>query len=245
MLWTLEIGILLVVAVALRRVLHMGQNAPSQKAKPRFRRPRNNPACLPLSSEIEAHTAILGVMLNDVINEQSSGNVENARTMLSLFDSERARLVELVISVQNLSLKFLPAVQYPLEPRKLDAGCFLSQPVREFIARHVVLEQFIFRSKLRFQLQLRLLRRATAVLNESFEVIRHDLVANSNLLDCALPQVDLYYHDLDLLTKETLLGFSAELACMPDNMMEDMVAELSTLTGRSSVLGTLATPVQR
>jgi hypothetical protein len=245
MVWIIEIGILLMVAVVLRHVLHMGQNSTSQQVTPRFRRPRNNPACSPLASEIEAHTTILGVMLNDVITEQNSGNEEIARTMLSLFDSERERLVELVISLQNLSLKYLPAVQYPLDPRTLDHGGFLSQPVREFVARHGVLEQFVFRSKLRFQLQLRLLRRATALLNESFEVVKHDLGADSRLFDGALTQLDLYFHDLDLLTKETLLGFSAELASLPDTVMEDMVAELSTLTTRSSVLSTFATSAQR
>ncbi len=238
MLWVIEFGSLLVVAFVLRRVLHMGQKAPSQESGPRFRRPRNNPACLPLASEIEAHTAILGVVLNDVIAEQGSGHREACRTMLNLFDSERERLVDLVISVQNLSLKYIPSVQYPLEPRKLDPGAFLSKPVSEFIAGHVMLEEFVFRSKLRFQLHLRLLRRASALLNESFEVIRHDLSADSILFDCALPQIDVLFHDLDRLTKETLLGFSAELAGLPDQEKKAMVAEVSVLTSRNSVLST-------
>ena len=238
MLLAIELGTLLIVAFVLRRALHMGQKAPSQESGSRFRRPRNNPACFPLASEIEAHTSILGVVLNDVIAEQGSGHGEAGLTMLNLFDSERERLVELVVSVQNLSLKYLPSVQYPLEPRTLDPGYFLSKPLSEFIARHGILEEFVFRSKLRFQLHLRLLRRATALLNESFEIIRHDLGADSMLFDCALPQIDVLFHDLDLLTKETLLGFSAELACLPDAEKDALVTEVSALTSRNSVLST-------
>ena len=245
MLWAIELGALLVVAVVLRRVLHMGQKASSKDTGPRFQRPRNNPACLPLASEIEAHSSILGVVLNDVIAEQASGRGEAGRTMLSLFDSERERLVELVISVQNLSLKYIPSVQYPLEPRTLDPEAFLSKPVSEFVARHGILEEFVFRSKLRFQLHLRLLRRATALLNESFEVIRHDLDADSMLFDCALPQIDVLFHDLDRLTKETLLGFSAELACLPEAEKEAVAAEVSALTSRNSVLSPIAASTRR
>lgn len=246
MVWIFEIGVLFVLGVVLRRVLHMGQNSTSsQPAMPRFRRPRNNSVCSPLASEIDAHTTILGVMLNDVVTEQNSGNEEIARTMLGLFDSERERLVELVTSLQNLSLKYLPAVQYSLEPRELDPGAFLSVPVSDFIARHGVLEQFVFRSKLRFQLQMRLLRRATALLNESFEVIRLDLRAGNGLFEGALTQLDLYFHDLDLLTKQTLLEFSAELASLPDTVQEDISVEIFALTSRNSVLSTLTTPAQR
>ena len=94
-------------------------------------------------------------------------------------------------------------------------------------------------------MHLRLLRRATALLNESFEVIRHDLGADNVLFDCALPQIDVLFHDLDRLTKETLLGFSAELACLPDAEKEAMAAEVSALTSRNSVLSTVAASAQR
>jgi hypothetical protein len=245
MLWALEFGVLLVVAVALRRVLHMGQDASPKVTGPRFRRPANNPLCSPLASEVEAHTTILGVLLNDAIDELNSGNGEVARRVLNVFDSERERLVELAINLQNLSLKYLPTVQYPIEMRTLEPESFRSQLVSEFLKRHGTLEQFVFRSKLRFQLRLRLLRRATALLNESFEEIKHDVGMSSTLLDRTLAQLDLYFHDLDLLTKETLLGFSAELASLPDTTTDEIAAEVSALTSRGAVLSPLAPPVQR
>ena len=240
MVWVLEVGILLVVAVVLRRTLHMGRNSAPQGAAPHFRRPNNSPLCSPLASEIEAHTTILGVLLNDAIDEQNFGHPDIARRMLSVFDSERERLVELIVNLQNLSLKYLPTAQYPIDARTLNARSFRSQPVSEFLRRHGGLEQFVFRSKLRFQLQLRLLRRVTAVLNESFEEVKHDAGSNSKLFEWALTQLDLYFHDLDMLTKETLLGFNAELACLSDAALEDMATELSALTSRNSVVSSLA-----
>jgi len=245
MVWIFEIGILLVVAVALRRILRMGQNTVPKQVAPRFRRPANNPICSPLLSEVDAHTAILGVVLNDAINELVSGNPEISGRMLGVFNSERGRLVELVINLQNLSLKYLPTVQYPVEARSLDPASFRSKPVSEFLKRHGVLEQFVFRSKLRFQLQFRLLRRVTALLNESFEEVGGHAGMDIEGLHRTLSQLDLYFHDLDLLTKETILGFSEELAALPDGVLEDMAAEISVLTSHSTVAATPAITVQR
>lgn len=245
MVWILEIGILLAVAVVLRRILNMGQKPAPQERTPRFRRPANNPLCSPLASEIEGHTSILGVLLNDVIEEQNSGNAEVARRVLSVFDSERERLVEFIIDLQNLSLKYLPAIQYPINTRFLNHEAFRSQPVSHFVRSHGGLEQFIFRSKLRFNLQLRLMRRVTALLNESFEELKSETGATSRSLDWALLQLDLYFHDLDLLAKETLLGFNEELAGLPDSVHQEIAAEISTLTSRQSVASPQAPALQR
>lgn len=240
MLWILEFGILLALGVALRRILHIGHTTVPEKVNPRFRRPANNPLCSPLLSEIDAHTTILGVVLNDAINEQARGNAEISHGMLDIFNSERERLVDLVINLQNLSLKYLPAVQYPVEARRLDPVSFRSEPVTDILERHGVLEQFVFRSKLRFQLQLRLLRRATALLNESFEEVRRHTGTGAQGFASALSQLDLYYHDLDLLAKETILGFSEELAALPDTVLDDMVVEISVLMSRNAVASSSA-----
>jgi hypothetical protein len=241
MVWIFEIGVLLVVGTALRRLLRMGKNKAFIEEAPRFRRPANNPLCSSLVSEMDTHTTILGVVLNDAIEELASGNAEIARRMLNVFDSERERLVELVINLQNLSLKYLPTTRYPVETRSLDPVSFRSQPVNEFFTRHGVLDQFVFRAKLRFQLQLRLLRRATVLLNESFEELKLQAETDVQAFGRRLAQMDLYFHDLDLLTKETLLGFSTELASIPEDLLEDVAAEIVVLTSRNTV--TVASPL--
>jgi hypothetical protein len=244
MVWVFEFGILAVVAVVLRRALHMGKTSAPREATPRFRRPANNPLCSLLSSEIDTHTSILGVALNDAIDELTAGKTETARLMLGVFNSERERLVELVIDLQNLSLKYLPTVQLPIEGRSLDPGSFRSEPVSEFLRSHNALEQFVFRSKLRFQLQLRLLRRATALLNESIEEAICSSAADIAAFGATLAQLDLYFHDLDLLSKETLLGFSTELASLPGDVLEEVSAEIAALTNRNTVLSPLASAAQ-
>ena len=245
MAWIFEIVILLAVAVVLRRILNMGRNHTHQERAPHFRRPANTPWCSPLASEIEGHTSILGVLLNDVIEEQNSGNPEVARRGLRVFDSERERLVEFIIDLQNLSLKYLPALQYPINTRSLNHEAFRSQLVSNFVKSHGSLEQFIFRPKLRFNLQLRLMRRVTALLNESFEELKSETVAPSRPPDWALFQLDLYFHDLDLLAKESLLGFNEELAGLPEAMLDDIAVDISALTSKRSVFTPQASAVRR
>ena len=244
MIWFLETGILLVVAVVLRRVLHMGDKSVALIAAQRNREHNSSPLYEPIASEIEAHITILGVLLNDAIEERNSGHPDIARRILSLFESEWSRLVGLAVNLQSLSLKYLPMVQSPISPRNLNARSFRSQPMNEFFRRHGVLDQFVFRSKLRFQLHLRLLRRATAVLSEDFEEANRSAERDSKLFAWTLTQLDLYFHDLDLLSKETLLGFNAALACLPDAALEEIAAEISELT-RNSVRETIASPAHR
>ena len=245
MVWVLETGVLLVVAVVLRRLLHLGHRSAPKGAAPNNRNSYISPLCSPLASDIEAHTAILGVVLNDIIEEQNSGHASIARETLALFDGEWSRLVKLVENLQGLSLRYLPAVQYPIDARNLDARSFRSQPLSEFIRRNGDLSQFVFRSRLRFQLQMRLLGRATALLDESFEELRHDAEQSPRLFDWALSQIDLHFHDLDRLTKETLLGFNEELGCLPDAALGDLVTELATLTTGQDVSRPLASTARR
>jgi len=241
MIWCLEFGILLVVAVVLRRILRMGDKSVAPAAAPRNRKSVSSPLYRPIASEIEAHITILGVLLNDAIEERNSGRFTLALRILNLFGSEWSRLTELVASLQNLSLKYLPMVESSISPRNLNARSFQSQRMNEFFRRHGVLDQFVFRSKLRFQLHLRLLRRATAVLGEDFEQAKQGFDRDTSLFAWTLTQLDLHFHDLDLLAKETLLGFSAELACLPDTALEEIATEISALT-RNSVCASVATP---
>lgn len=242
MIWFLETGILLVVAVVLRRALHMGKGSAASLGIPRNRKRNSSPLYTRLASEIEAHITILGVLLNDAIQEQNSGHSKIARRILGLFGSEWSRLVELIVNLQTLSLKYLPVVQSPISQRNLNAHAFRSQPMSEFFRRHGVLDQFVFRSKLRFQLHLQLLQGATAALTEDFDVARRGAGGDGRLLTWTLAQLDLYFHDLDLLSKETLLGFNAELASLPDSTLEEIEVEVSALT-RNSVRESIPAPV--
>lgn len=238
MIWCLEAGILLVVAVVMRRVLHMGDESVAVMPAPRNQLTRCSPLYKSLASEIDAHITILGVLLNDAIEERNSGRYSIARRILTLFESDWSRLVDLMGNVQSISLKYLPMVQSPVSPRNFNARAFRSAPMNEFFRRHGVLDQFVFRSKMRFQLNLRLLRKATSVLNEDFLAAKYDANNDSDLLARTLTQLDLYFHDLDRLSKETLLGFQTELASLPESALQEIAAEVSALT-RNGVHGSV------
>ncbi len=245
MLWLVEVGVLLVVAVVLRRSLHLSRPTAPKESPGNRQNSYLKPECSPLASDIEAHAAILGVLLNDIIEEQNSGRTGLARETLTLFQDEWNRLVKLVENLQRLSLRYLPTVQYPIDARNLDASSFRSQPLSEFIRRNGDLSQFVFRSKLRFQLQMRLLGRATSLLNESFEELKHDAEQCPRVFDWALSQIDLHYHDLDRLTKETLLGFNEEVGCLTGSVREDLVTELVDLAAEQNVSRPIASPANR
>ena len=123
-------------------------------------------------------------------------------------------------------------VQYPVPVRNLDAQAFRSRPMAEYVRFHGFLDQFIFRSKLRFQSHLRLLAEATTVLSEEFYRANRGLEKDDEQTQRNLEELDQYFHDMDRIAKETLLAFRAELACLPDSSLNEIMLEIETLIGR-------------
>ena len=233
----------MVVGLALRRVLRMGSYGVSTDALTRRRTPQVEPVYRPVASEIEAYSTILAVSLNDAFEESKAGHAEAAGCMVGMFASEWNRLTDLVEAMQQLALRYLPVVDLPVPVRNLDPNRFRSGTMIEFVRFHGFLDQFVFRPKLRFQLQLRLQRRAIAMLGEEFQRTRSKMDQDSERLGYALTQIDLYFHDLDLLAKETLLAFRAELSCLPGHDLAAIDAEIQDLLSQG-VLKPLAPVIQ-
>jgi len=229
MIWLWEGGILLVVALVLRRGLRMSHPKVVSSALTNRRTPQIEPAYQQAASEIEAHSTILAVSLNDAFEESKAGRSEAAWCLVNIFASEWNRLTGLVESLQQLSLRYLPVVDLPVPVRNLDAECFRSETMIEFVRFNGFVDQFVFRPKLRFQLHLRLQRRAIAMLSEELHRTRHETEESHEFLLQALTQFDLYFHDLDRLAKETLLAFRAELSCLPGHALAEIEAELEEL----------------
>jgi hypothetical protein len=229
MLWLCEGGTLLVVALVLRRVLHMGRYDTSTDALTRRRTRQVEPVYRPVASEFETYSTILAVSLNDAFEESKAGRPEAARCMVDIFASEWDRLTDLVQALQQLALRYLPAVDLPVPVHNLDANCFRSGTMIEFVRFHGFVDQFVFRPKLRFQLHLRLQRRAIAMLGEEFHRTCSKADESSELLGYILTQLDLYFHDLDRLAKETLLAFRAELSCLPGHTLAEIDVEIQDL----------------
>jgi hypothetical protein len=229
MIWLWEGGTLLVVALVLRRVLRMGRYGVPVDALTRRRTPQVEPVYRPVASEIEAYSTILAVSLNDAFEESKAGRSEAAWCMVGMFASEWNRLTDLVQAMQQLALRYLPVVDLPVPVRNLDPNRFRSGTMIEFVRFHGFLDQFVFRPKLRFQLHLRLQRRAIAMLGEEFQRTRSKTDEDGERLGYALTLIDLYFHDLDLLAKEALLAFRAELSCLPGHALADIDAEIQDL----------------
>ncbi len=230
MLW--EGGVLTIVGFALRRALGMRGFGHSKKAKTQRRKPQTDPVYLPLASEIEARTTILAVSLNDAFEECKAGRFDAAISMLGIFATEWTRLTDLVDATQHVALRHLPMVTQPIPVRDLKSKHFRSGTMTEFVKFHGFVDQFVFRPKLRFQLGLRLQRQAIALLSEEFQRTYSKAEEDGALLGYILAQLDLYFHDMDRLAKETLLAFRAELACLPENTLPSVNEEVQDIVSR-------------
>jgi len=96
----------------------------------------------------------------------------------------------------------------------------------DYVRLHEMLTQFVFHSKLRFQLHLRVLRRAVETITAEFRHLNRTAeqaeVRPLELWGC----LDLYFHDLDLLTKETLLALRAFVPALSENELRNFGVDL-------------------
>ncbi len=229
MQWVLGIIVLVGVALLLRRLLHM-----EGAAKP----PVNGLAPLrsdlqavyrPLAQEIEAHAMILGITLNDAFGEREENRHEMAWRVVRLAVGEWARLAELVVGVQTILTKFVPATNGIVPLRRVASGHFKSREVIDYVRLYEFLDQVLFSSKHRFSLQLRLLVRASALLGKSF---RHACREGERTLDSSeelWSHLDCFFHDFDLIAKETLLALRTLLVCQSPEAVEEIALDLRAL----------------
>ncbi len=158
MSWLWQGAILVVVGVLLRRILHM--NAPGLKSY-------NGLALLSREQariydlvvrDLEIEAAILGVALNDAIEEREAGNNEIAWRLVRLAASEWDRLAGATVTLLSQMSRYLPVARLD-SPRRMLPERFKSKTMVDYVRFHEMLTQFVFHSKLRFQLHLRVLRR--------------------------------------------------------------------------------------
>jgi len=207
--WLWQGGVLVAVGVLLRRALHM--DAP---------RPKTYNGLTLLSREqariydlvvrdLEIEATILGVALNEAIEERDSGNNENAWRLVLLAASEWDRLAGTTVTLLGQMSKYLPVARLDSPARRMQPERFKSKIMIDYVRLHEILPQFVFHSKLRFQLHLRVMRRAVEALTADFRHL-HRIAERSAVRPLELwAHLDLYFHDLDLLTKETLLALRA------------------------------------
>jgi hypothetical protein len=194
---------------------------------------RLNPAreCIyqSVAAEMETQVSIVGISLNDAIEQRDSGRREMAWRLVDLTECEWDRLAQIVSGLLNTLAKYMPVARVAVPVRSVAAHHFKSSPMAGYARMHEAFDQFVFRYKLRFYLHIRLLRHAVEALTAEFgRTYRCGLRADDDS-DGVWNHLDLYFHDFDLITKEALLAFRAFLVCLPDEELSDFAADLNAL----------------
>jgi hypothetical protein len=197
----------------------------------------------PIALELETQAAILGISLNDAFEERDSGRTDNAWRLVHLSTSEWGRLAEIVVALLKTVNEYMPLARVAVPVRSLATQHFKSRIMIELMRTHELVQQLVFRSKLRFQLHVRTLRRAAETVTADF---RHEYDAADDARDQS-PDLwrllDLEAHDFDLITKETLLAFRAFLPCLRDSDLAGFAAEIKSVMPRG--VRTVSVAVER
>jgi len=229
MQWVVGLLILAGVGLLLRRLLWT--KLPTQRA----------PAGLaPLGSErravydgfapeVEARFAMLGISLNDAFEERDAGHRDMAWRMVRLSASEWYDMEKVIAGLLYTLTKHLPNAQVVVTPRSIHAHRFMSKPMVDYVRMHELLDQLVFSSQRRYQLQLRLLRRAAEIVTGEFRrTYRQAEKADDHSAE-VWSQIDLYFHDFDLIAKEAVLAFRALLASLPLSDLPRFSLDLNAL----------------
>jgi hypothetical protein len=232
MQWLIGSTVLLAVALLLRRVLHMGATATAPVSGLVPLRPDLQAIYQPLAQEVEANTTILGITLNDAFGEREARRHEMAWRVVRLAVGEWARLAELVVGVQTVLTKYLPTTTGIVPLRRIAAGHFKSREVIDHVGFYEFLDQVLFSSKRRFSLQLRVLSQSSVLLSKQFRRACREGERTLDASEELWSRLDYYFHDFDLIAKETLLALQTLLVCQSPEGAQELALDLQGLLER-------------
>jgi len=179
--------------------------------------------------EIEARVAMLGISLNDAFEERNAGRFDIAWRMVRLSVSEWYGVEKILSGLLNTLSKHLPKARYVVTPRNIHAHRFLSKSMVDYVRVHELLDQFVFSSQGRYQLQLRLLNRAVEIVTEEFRSAYHQAQRAGDSSPEIWTEIDLDFHDFDLIAKEAVLAFRALLTSLPPAALPQLAHDLESL----------------
>jgi len=186
---------------------------------------------------------MLGITLNDAFEERGAGRHDMAWRMIRLSASEWDGMAKIAAGLLDALAKHLPNAQVVVTPRSIHAHRFKSRTMVDYVRMHELLDQLVFSSRRRYQLQLRLLRRAAEIVTGEFRHTYRQAERTDDRSPEVWNQIDLNFHDFDLIAKEALLAFRALLACLPLSVLPKFSLELNALLrGR---VRTRSLPVER
>ncbi len=162
----------------------------------------------PVAQEIEAHTTIMGITLNDAFGEREAHRREMAWLVVGLAEGEWERLRELVVGLLDTLANYLPTTNVVVPVRRVSADNFKSRPVMDIVGLYEFLDQVLFSSKQRYSLRLRVLSRTCAMLSKEFRRTCHE---GARAQDSS-PEV---WSRLDSLFPRFRLDCQGNTSCLP------------------------------
>lgn len=232
--WIIPVGGLVTFGFIFRRILELGSGdlpTPPRGMMPLG--PERDAIYEPIASEIRIQTDILGISLNDAFDERAQGRDDISWPLVTLAGGQWGRLAGLLERLLSVSTKHLVNVRVVVPIRPMNAESFYSRVMIDQVRMHELIDQLVFSSKMRFQLQLRVLRRASQTLNQEFQRTCQNAQRIEDRSSDVWGRLDLYFHDFDIVAKQSLLALRTLLACLPHSALEPFAAEISVALGQS------------
>ncbi|MGH9352366.1 MAG: hypothetical protein ACRD2G_09425 [Terriglobia bacterium] len=232
MAWALAILALLVVGYVFRRILRLDE--PEPRARGLIPLPADLESIYrPVSLELETQVVLLGISLNEALGQRQAGSEENAWRLVRLALCQWERLSDAVAVVLKSIADHFPQTRSLVSVRDLTSHQFKSHAMIESMQTGAMLHEVIFRSKSRYQFQVRVIRRAVDMLTLEFN---GTILAAERAPDAAgdmWNNIDPSFHDFDLVVKEALLAFRSFLLAVPAPLLPEIAAELSEVVTHS------------
>lgn len=186
---------------------------------------------------------ILAISLNEAIGEWDSGHGENALRLVSLSVSEWRRLADTLAGLLGALSKHLSSCHGLSPVRGIVNYPFKSRTISDFFHLHELLDQLVFRSSMRFQLQIRLLRRAAEILTEEFRRAYEYSERTGDSPPELWKRFDAFFHDFDLVIKASLLLFRAFLVAISEAALAPFEEDLKAACQRG--VGSAPVPLDK
>jgi hypothetical protein len=230
--WALAGVTFAVVFFVCRRVLRLDG---ASKVQPGFvwLRQEREQIYQTVAMEIETQTVILGISLNEALGERDDGRTENAWRLVGLALCQWKRLAENARSLLNVLDANVSSARSALRVRTIHPQLFRSRTMLEFVHMRDALNQLVFRSKIRYQMNVRVLRRAVESLSSDFQKV-YDSIETPSDASCEVwDLLDPAFHDFDLVIKEALLAFRYFLVALPDTALDEFACDLKPIVSHS------------
>lgn len=231
MAWALAIVALLVVGYVFRRILRLDEPPRARGLAPLP--PDAEQVYRPVSLELETQIILLGISLNEALGQREAGNEDNAWRLARLALCQWERLAEKVALVLKSITDHFSQTRSMVPVRDLTAHQFKSHLMIESMKTGAMLHEVLFRSKSRYQFQVRIIRRAVDMLTSDFNDVVRAAERSAESSDEMWDSIDPGFHDFDLMVKESLLAFRAFLMAIPAPVLPEISVELAEVVSHS------------